>query len=74
MNGLDALEGKFMLYYNICMSDHGHRGHHHHHDPGHAHPPAGIAPSILRLSALERLGVAAALIALLWAAVFWAMR
>jgi len=56
------------------MSDHDHYGHHHHHDPGHAHPPAGVAPSILRLSALERLGVAAGLIALLWAAVFWAMR
>ena len=31
-------------------------------------------PSILRLSALQRLGVAARLIALLWAAAFWAMR
>jgi hypothetical protein len=56
------------------MSDHDHHGHHHHHDPGHAHPPAGVAPSILRLSALERLGVAAGLIALLWAAAFWALR
>ena len=55
------------------MSDHDHHGHHHH-DPGHAHPPAGVAPSILRLSALERLGVAAGLIALLWAAVFWWLR
>ena len=41
--------------------------HHHHHPPGHAHPPAAIAPSILRLSVLERLAVAAVLIALIWA-------
>jgi hypothetical protein len=61
------------------MSDHHHHGdhhvrHHHHHDPGHAHPPATVRPSILRMSALHRLGFAAALIALLWAAAFWAMR
>jgi hypothetical protein len=75
MNGLGALEETYMLYYNIRMSDHhDHHGHHHHHHPGHAHPPAGVAPSILRLSALQRLGFAAGLIALLWAAAFWAMR
>ena len=75
MNGLGALEERDMLYYNIRMSDHrGHHGHHHHHHPGHAHPPAGVAPSILRLSVLQRLGFAAGLIALLWAAAFWAMR
>jgi hypothetical protein len=55
------------------MSRHDHDGHHHHH-PGFVHPPAGVAPSILRLSALHRLAVSAGLIALLWAAVFWAMR
>jgi hypothetical protein len=54
------------------MSDPGHHRHHDHHHPGRAHPPASVHPSILRLSALERLGVAAALIALLWAAAFWA--
>ena len=54
------------------MSDHDHHGHHHH-DPGHAHPPAGVAPSILRLSALERLAAVAAVIVVLWGAVFWAM-
>jgi len=76
MKGLEALEERDMLYYNICMSDHrhNHHGHHHHHHPGHAHPPAGVAPSILRLSVLQRLGFAAGLIALLWAAAFWAMR
>ncbi len=62
-----------MLYYNIDMNDHDHRGHHHHH-PGHVHPPALVQASILRLSAAERLGIAAGLIVLLWAAVFWAMR
>jgi hypothetical protein len=57
------------------MSDHDHyHGHHHHRHPGHVHPPAGVAPSILRLSALQRLAVSAGLIALLWAAAFWAMR
>ena len=42
--------------------------------PGHVHPPAAVHPSILRLSALQRLGVRGGLIALIWAAAFWAMR
>jgi hypothetical protein len=46
---------------------------HHHHHAGQPHPPATIAPSILRLSAGARLGAAAVLIGLLWVAVFWAM-
>jgi hypothetical protein len=46
---------------------------HHHHPLGQAHPPALLAPSILRMSALLRLGGAAALAALVWAAVYWAM-
>jgi hypothetical protein len=46
---------------------------HHHHDPGHAHPSAEVAPSLLRLSAAERLAGAAVVIALLWGAVFWAI-
>jgi hypothetical protein len=46
---------------------------HHHHPPGQGHPPAAVSPSILRMSILERLAVAAALIALLWGAVVWAM-
>jgi hypothetical protein len=48
--------------------------HHHHHPHGHAHPPATIGPSILRLSALERLVCAAVLTGLVWAAVLWTMR
>ena len=48
-------------------------GHGHHHHPGEGHPPASISPSILRLSALERLAAAGVVIALIWAAVFWAM-
>ena len=72
MNGLGVLADRDMLYYNIDMSDH--HGHHHHHHPGHVHPPASVLPSILRLSALQRLGFAAALIALVWAATFWAMQ
>jgi len=54
------------------MADHHHP--HAHHHPGHVHPPASVHPSILRQSAWQRLGFAAALIVLLWSAVFWAMR
>ena len=46
---------------------------HHHHDPNHAHPSAEVAPSLLRLSAAERLAGAAVLIAILWGAVLWAI-
>jgi hypothetical protein len=46
---------------------------HHHHHPGRAHPPVTVSPSILRLSALERLAAAAVLIVALWGAVLWAM-
>jgi hypothetical protein len=53
------------------MSTH-HHDHHHHH-PGQGHPPASIMPSILRMSVLERLAVAAAAIALIWGATLWAM-
>jgi hypothetical protein len=54
------------------MSDHSH--HHHHHHPGHVHPPATVHPSILRMSVLERLGVSAVVIALIWLTAYWAMR
>jgi hypothetical protein len=57
------------------MYDHHHDAHHHHHHhPGHIHPPVAVHASLLRLSALERLAVAVGLIALIWAAAFWAMR
>jgi hypothetical protein len=46
---------------------------HHHHHPGRSHPPATVSPSILRLSALERLAAASVLIVALWGAVLWAM-
>jgi len=59
----------------LFMSDHRHHhDHHHHHHPGQVHPPATMRPSILRLSLPERLGAATGVIALIWAAVFWAMR
>jgi hypothetical protein len=45
----------------------------HHHHPGEGHPPASIALSILRLSALHRLAAAGVVIAVMWAAVIWAM-
>jgi hypothetical protein len=43
----------------------------HHHAPG-AHPVT-VPPSILRLSAWERLAFVAVVVACLWAAVLWAM-
>jgi hypothetical protein len=46
--------------------------HHHHH--GHVHPPAPVSASLLRLSVWQRLGIAAVLIVLMWAAAFWAMQ
>jgi hypothetical protein len=49
-----------------------HLPHHHHHSGG-AHPPAPIAPSILRASVWQRLAIAAVLIAVIWASVLWAM-
>jgi hypothetical protein len=45
----------------------------HHHGAG-AHPSSAIAPSLLRLSAIQRLTIAGFLIVLIWAAAFWAMK
>jgi hypothetical protein len=45
----------------------------HHHHPGRGHPPAAATASILRLSAAQRLAVAALGIALIWAAVAWSL-
>jgi len=45
---------------------------HHHHD-GESHPPPAISASLLRLSALQRLMLAGGVIALIWAAYFWAV-
>jgi len=50
-----------------------HHDHHHHHPTDQAHPSARVAPSLLRLSAAQRLAGAAVVIALLWGAVLWAM-
>jgi hypothetical protein len=55
-----------MLYYNMMS-------HRHHHVSGEAHPSATISPSLLRLSAAQRLAIAGGLIALIWLAAFWAM-
>jgi hypothetical protein len=49
-----------------------HPHHPHHHQPGHAHPSPPVSTSLLRLSASGRLAVAALLIALIWAAAWWA--
>lgn len=44
----------------------------HHHHGAAGHPSPALPPSLLRLSAVARLGVAAALIALIWASFLWA--
>jgi len=46
----------------------------HHHHAGAPHPSPKISPSLLRLSVPQRLALAGALIALIWAAVLWAVR
>ncbi len=55
--------------------DHSHARHQHH--KGHDHPAHGPRPglrwSLLRLSAGQRLGGAAALLGLLWLCVRWAL-
>ena len=50
-----------------------HHSHPHHHGAGERHPAAAVPPSILRMGAVERLAIAAALIALIWTGVFWAI-
>lgn len=45
----------------------------HTHAPGERHPHAEASPSLLRFSAMERVGIALALTGILWAAVFWAI-
>jgi len=47
--------------------------HHHAHDHPHA-PQIQSTPSLLRLSAAERLAGVALMVVLLWAAIFWAIR
>jgi hypothetical protein len=47
---------------------------HHHHHGGVPHPSPSLSPSLLRLSAAQRLAGAGVLIAVIWAAFFWAIR
>ncbi|NIK49211.1 hypothetical protein [Variibacter gotjawalensis] len=47
--------------------------HHHHHDHHHA-PQIQALPSLLRLSAVQRLAAAGSLSVLIWLAIFWAMQ
>jgi hypothetical protein len=66
-----------MLYYNIAGKPHRAgtflMSHHHHHGDT-PHPSAAIPPSLLRLSASQRIAVAGILTVLIWAAFFWATR
>jgi hypothetical protein len=69
-NGLAATESNVILLH-YWLSFAGAVMTHHHHRAG-AHPSPALTPSLLRLSALQRLSVAGFLIALIWAAAFWA--
>ncbi|MGA8319763.1 MAG: hypothetical protein WBE48_20990 [Xanthobacteraceae bacterium] len=64
-----------MLYYNIAELAYlpGNLMIHHHHG-GAPHPSPVVSPSLIRLSAVQRLAISGALIALIWAAFFWATR
>ena len=67
----------------LAPHGHVHRGHAHHRHaahgaaphahPPHAHPPAPAGFSLLRLSLAGRLAVAAALAAVIWGGVAWAL-
>jgi len=46
---------------------------HHHHETGQGHPARSASPSLLRMSAVERMVAALAVAGVLWAAVWWAM-
>jgi hypothetical protein len=46
----------------------------HHHHGGAPHPSPAVSPSLIRLSAVQRLAISGGLIALIWAAFFWATR
>jgi hypothetical protein len=69
-----AIVGHDALQYNIRraapMHDHAHHHHHHH---AHRRAPAAVPVSLLRMPAHTRLLLAAALIAMIWALVFWAV-
>jgi hypothetical protein len=55
--------------------DHGHdRAHAHSHGPASPHPAQAAPWSILRMTVVSRLGAAFAVSAVLWAAVWLAMR
>lgn len=53
---------------------HAHPHHGHAHPPAAPHPPMALAPSFMRLSLVQRLGVAVVASAVLWCAVWLAMR
>jgi hypothetical protein len=72
-----------MLYCNIIGKIRRHIGKirrhdqtmtHHHHQDDAPHPSATIGASLLRLSAAQRVAIAVIVVALLWAAFWWAIR
>jgi hypothetical protein len=61
-----------ILYCSIALAETPMSHHHHHGDA--PHPSAAAGPSLLRLSASQRLALAGIIIGLLWAAFWWAVR
>lgn len=58
---IDTAQG---LSYTETMS-------HHHHEAGHGHPARTASPSLLRISAVERLIAALAIAGVLWITTWW---
>jgi hypothetical protein len=69
---IDRKQFRMPTHVHPQSRSHG-RAHGHHHAAEERHPPASIAPSILRMSAAERLAVVAVVIAALWGTVYWAL-
>jgi hypothetical protein len=61
--------------HDHAADGHSHHGHHGHaHGPSSPHPPSALPLSLLRLSLVNRFTIAAGASAVLWAAVWFAMR
>ena len=58
--------------HSHAHDDHAHHGHAH--APSAPHPPMALSPSFMRLSLASRLGIALLASAVLWGAVWLAMR
>jgi hypothetical protein len=73
VSSLSLLDSGGLLYYNITANVRGLPSMSAVAQVTHRHTHAVVAPSILRLSAWQRLAVVAVLVLALWGAVLWAM-